>query len=144
MIIRTYPIFILFPFLIGTQNPHCGFTARFWLIHFFFFISDTRKLRAHGATVEIYRTQGQLQKSNSSKFSNLKLRFGQFSDLCSVVNSRHVLTLSRRGWLHFTRGQREISQRAQVRGKQREEREGAPPKSFSFLPLQHWQIRLQR
>lgn len=111
---------------------------------FFFFISDTRKLRAHGATVEIYRTQGQLQKSNSSKFSNLKLRFGQFSDLCSVVNSRHVLTLSRRGWLHFTRGQREISQRAQVRGKQREEREGAPPKSFSFLPLQHWQIRLQR
>lgn len=110
----------------------------------FFFISDTRKLRAHGATVEIYRTQGQLQKSNSSKFSNLKLRFGQFSDLCSVVNSRHVLTLSRRGWLHFTRGQREISQRAQVRGKQREEREGAPPKSFSFLPLQHWQIRLQR
>lgn len=61
-----------------------------------------------------------------------------------MVNSRHVLTLSRRGWLHSTGGQREISQRAQVRGKQREEREGAPPKSFSFLSLQHWQIRLQR
>lgn len=48
------------------------------------------------------------------------------------VNLRHVLTLSKRGWLHSTGGQRKISQRAQVRGKQREEREGAP--QFTLLP----------
>lgn len=46
--------------------------------------------------------------------------------------SRHVLTLSRRGWLPSTGGQRKISQRAQVRGKQREEREGAP--QITLLP----------
>lgn len=43
---------------------------------------------------------------------------------------RHVLTLSRRNWLHSAGGQREISQRAQVRGEQREER-GAHPQSLS-------------
>lgn len=35
-------------------------------------------------------------------------------------------------WLHSTGGQRKISQRAQVRGKQREEREGAP--HITLLP----------
>lgn len=52
--------------------------------------------------------------------------------MCFVGKSRHVLTLSRMVWLHSTGGQRKISQRAQVRGKQREEREGAP--HITLLP----------
>lgn len=49
---------------------------------------------------------------------------------CFLCKYRHVLTLSRRNWLHSAGGQREISQRAQVRGEQREER-GAHPQSLS-------------
>lgn len=49
---------------------------------------------------------------------------------CFLCKYRHVLTLSRRNWLHSAGGQREISQRAQVRREQREER-GAHPQSLS-------------
>lgn len=126
-----YPSFILSPFLIGTQNPH--FMARFWLMHcyYYFFNSDTQKFRAHRATVEIYRTRGAITKIQFLKVLKFKIPFMIILRLVFVGKSRHVITLSRRGWLHSAGSQRKISQRAQVRGKQKEER-GAP--QITLLP----------
>lgn len=96
-----------------------------------FFISDIQKFRAHRATVEIYRTRGAITKIQFLKVLKFKIPFMIILRLVFVGKSRHVITLSRRGWLHSAGSQRKISQRAQVRGKQKEER-GAP--QITLLP----------
>jgi hypothetical protein len=143
VIIRMYASFILSPFLIGTQNPHCGFMARFWLIryyYYYYYFHHWYSIRAHRATVEIYRTQGQLPKSKSS----FKLPFMINSQTC-------VLWVNLGMFSHYPGWSGSILQEAKEKshkGPKWEESKGkrgrGHPTSLSSLPLQHWSVRLQR